>query len=374
MKNIFFRVNLIVVFSFFIFGSFFPGQVLAINGAESFKAKVTEIIEEQEKKREDNSSFKQQNLRLEAIGGEKKGEEFIYYGISDIEVADSQSYKVNDRVFVDIFLDENDQEIVYVTDFIRSRPLFILAFLFVAAIIIIGRSKGARALISLILTFVVIIKFILPQILAGRDPFLITLIGGLFIMMLVVYITEGWRKKSHLAILSILISLSLTLLLSVIFTNICRLTGMSQEEAVFLISSTQTEINFHGLLLAGILIGAIGVLDDIIISQIEAVERIKEANPKLSPKRVFSLAYKIGNTHLGTMVNTLFLTYTGAALPLLLIFSLNQEIGLSLSRALNNEMITTEIVRTLVGSIGIMASMPIATLLASLSLKKWTKG
>jgi uncharacterized membrane protein len=374
MKNIFFRVNLIVVFSFFIFGSFFPGQVLAINGAESFKAKVTEIIEEQEKKREDNSSFKQQNLRLEAIEGEKKGEEFIYYGISDIEVADSQSYKVNDRVFVDIFLDENDQEIVYVTDFIRSRPLFILAFLFVAAIIIIGRSKGARALISLILTFVVIIKFILPQILAGRDPFLITLIGGLFIMMLVVYITEGWRKKSHLAILSILISLSLTLLLSVIFTNICRLTGMSQEEAVFLISSTQTEINFHGLLLAGILIGAIGVLDDIIISQIEAVERIKEANPKLSPKRVFSLAYKIGNTHLGTMVNTLFLTYTGAALPLLLIFSLNQEIGLSLSRALNNEMITTEIVRTLVGSIGIMASMPIATLLASLSLKKWTKG
>jgi uncharacterized membrane protein len=142
---------------------------------------------------------------------------------------------------------------------------------------------------------------------------------------------------------------------------------------VFLIGLGEAAINFKGLLLAGMIIGAIGVLDDIIIGQIESVERIKEANPKISPKRSFELAYKIGNTHLGAIVNTLFLTYAGAALPLLLIFSLGQETGLSVSRAINSEIITTEIVRTLVGSIGVMASMPIATFLAAYGFKRWTR-
>jgi uncharacterized membrane protein len=120
------------------------------------------------------------------------------------------------------------------------------------------------------------------------------------------------------------------------------------------------------------IIGAIGVLDDIILGQIEAVDSIRLANPKLPPKKVFKLAYKVGNTHLGAIINTLFLTYAGAALPLLLLLIINQQTGLSMSRALNTESITTEIVRTLVGSIGVMASMPIATFLASWNIK-WTK-
>jgi hypothetical protein len=154
----------------------------------------------------------------------------------------------------------------------------------------------------------------------GRDPFLITLVGGLLIMTIIIYLTEGWKRKSHLAILTVLLSLLLTLILSIIFTKLTRLTGLAQEEAVFLIGVGQAEINFRGLLLAGMIIGAIGVLDDIVVGQIESVARIKEANPKLPPKKVFSLAYKIGNTHLGAIINTLFLTYAGAALPLLLLF------------------------------------------------------
>lgn len=144
---------------------------------------------------------------------------------------------------------------------------------------------------------------------------------------------------------------------------------MSQEEAVFLIGVSKTAINFQGLLLAGMLIGAVGVLDDVIVSQIEVVRQIKEINPQMDNGRVFQTAFKVGNTHLGTMVNTLFLTYAGASLPLLLLFTAGQGQFLSFGQVLNNEIIATEAVRTLVGSIGVALSMPIATLMGAYWLK-----
>ena len=339
----------------------------------NFKAEVIEIIAQEKNVREDGSIFYQQNLRLKALTGERKGEEFVYEGISEIEVASSDLYEVGDKVYVDLFTEPSGLEVAYVVGVVRSGAIYLLIFVFTLAVVAVGRLKGLRALLSLVLSFFIILYFILPQILNGRDPFLISLLGGLFIMTTIIYLTEGWKKKSHLAILSVFLSLTFTLILSIIFTKLTRLTGLAQEEAVFLIGIGQVEINFRGLLLAGMIIGAIGVLDDIIVGQIESVARIKEANPKLPPKKVFNLAYKIGNTHLGAIINTLFLTYAGAALPLLLLFVLNREVGLSFERAINTEAVTTEIVRTLVGSIGVIASMPIATFLAAIGLDQKTK-
>ena len=372
MKNIFKKISLFLL-AFSILIPFFSLNVLASSQDVSFKARVVEVIAQEDNVHEDGSIFTQQNLKLKALEGEREGDDFIYTGISEIEVADAKVYRENDKVFVDVFVEENGNELVYLTEYDRSSGVYLLIALFVVVFIAVGRFKGFKSLISLILSFVVIIKFIIPRILAGNDPFLISLIGGLFIMGLIIYLTEGWKKKSHLAVLSVLISLLLTLALSIIFTNLTRLTGMSNEEAIYLIGLGEFSINFKGLLLAGMLIGAIGVLDDIIIGQIETVERIREANSNLPPKKVFELAYKIGNTHLGSMVNTLFLTYAGAALPLLLIFSIGHSSGLDLSRNLNSELITTEIVRTLVGSIGVIASMPIATFFGAYGIKKWTK-
>jgi uncharacterized membrane protein len=346
--------------------------VQADNQADSFTAKIIKIEKEAIKTREDGSTYTQQNLRFVALDGDKKGQEAVYNGISEIEVGDASTYKVGDKVFIDAFLDENGQETYYLVDYVRSQPILWLTIIFVLTVVVVGRGKGLRALLSLIASFFIIIKFILPQILNGHDPFLISLVGGLMMMFFIIYLTEGFNKKSHIAILSVFLSLILTLVLSILFTDLTRLTGMSQEEAVFLLGNGKTVINFKGLLLAGMIIGAIGVLDDIILGQIEAVDSIRLANPKLPPKKVFKLAYKVGNTHLGAIVNTLFLTYAGAALPLLLLLIINQKTGLSMSRALNTESITTEIVRTLVGSIGVMASMPIATFLASWKIK-WTK-
>lgn len=348
---------------------------------DNFSAKVIEIMETAEKTRADGSHFIQQNIRLQALDGQRIGQEFIYYGISEIEVGNMPVYKLNDKVYVDVFIGSDGSETVYIVDYVRSRALLLLSLVFIFIVILVGRLKGFKALISLTLTFFIILKFILPQILAGRDPFVISLLGGLIIMALIIYITEGWHKKSHLAIFSVFLSLVLTLILSVVFTNLANLSGLAQDEAVFLIGVGQKVINFKGLLLAGMLIGALGVLDDIVVGQIEAVYRIREANPKLPSKRIFHLAYKVGNTHLGAIINTLFLTYAGAALPLLLLFIIGQESGLSVLRALNTEAVATEIIRTMVGSIGVMASMPIATFLAAVYLPErkfswwhqWTK-
>lgn len=340
---------------------------LATEGPNSlkYKAKVVEVISEVEKLREDGSLYIQQDLKLILLGKENNLQEVIYYGISDIEVMSANNYKVGDKVFLDAYLDENKDEVFYIADPVRNNYLLALALIFTVLVILIGRFKGLRALLSLVLSFLVIIKFIIPKILSGSDPFLISLLGALLIMVFIIYLTEGWKRKSHLAILSVLISLSITLVLSLIFVSLLNLTGFAQEETMFLIGVTEMKINFSGLLLAGFVIGAIGVLDDIIVGQIEAVESLKEANPNLPPKKIFSLAYRLGNTHLGAIVNTLFLTYAGAALPLLMLYVLNQTQGLSLERFLSTEVVSTEIVRTLVGSIGVILAMPVATFLGA---------
>ncbi len=354
-------VGLLVFICLFFLGQGLVAQNNTSAGAKMQKAKVIEVIAESEKTREDNSLFIQQDLKLEILKGENKGMQVYFYGISDLEVFSSLTYEKGDKVFIDSYLDESGEETYYVVDAVRTKALIILALIFIAILIFVGRFKGLRALFSLILSFIVIIKFILPQILAGQDPFLVSLIGGLIIMIIIIYLTEGWHRKSHLAILSVFISLISILALSLIFVGLADLSGLAQEEAAFLVGVGDLQINFRGLLLAGFIIGAIGVLDDIIVGQIEATESLREANPSLSKKKIFGLAYRVGNTHLGAIVNTLFLTYTGAALPLLLLFILNQSSGLSLERFLSTEAVATEVVRTLVGSIGVMLSMPIAT-------------
>lgn len=368
MKKIIAFIFIVSAVSFFV--PFVSAQEAESPGAQNFRAKVLEVANETEKAREDGSLFIQQDLKLLALDGPWAGREIDYYGISDIEVVDAKQYQAGDRVFVDGFLDESGEATFYVIDYVRSRAIYWLAAIFAAVVIAVGRFKGFKALLSLGVSFLVIVKLILPQILAGRDPFLVSLLGGLIILTAIIYLTEGWNRKSHLAIASVFFSLIATLVLAVLFSQFARLSGMSQEEAMFLINQGQAAINFQGLLLAAFIIGAIGVLDDIIIGQIEAVEQIREANPSLSSRRAFVLAYKVGNAHLGAIINTLFLTYAGAALPLLLLAVLNQESGVTFARFINTEAVSTEIVRTLVGSIGVILAMPIATTLAAFGGKR----
>lgn len=334
-----------------------------------FKAKVIKIIEEKNIIRQDGSKTLQQNLLLLGLEEEWKDKEFEHKGISEMDVANANAYKVGDDVLVNEVKSIDGITDYFVIDFVRSSYLYWLVFIFAFVIIIIGKIKGLKSLVSLFLSFFIIIKFIIPQIINGSNPLLVGVSGSLIILAIIIYFTEGWNRKSHISVISVFFSLLATFILSWIFTNLTRLTGLAQEESVFLLGLNNGTIDFRGLLLTGILIGTIGVLDDVIVGQVEMVKQIKKANQNLTNKQVYKAAFEVGNTHLGAIINTLFLTYVGASLPLLLIFYVNPTGNTSFMQVINNEMIATEIVRTLVGSIGVALSIPISTFLATIWLK-----
>lgn len=336
---------------------------------EVFEAKVMEILKEKEVTREDGSKYFQQNIKLKGLEGKWQGKEVVFYGIDDFEVVSKNEYKKGDKVIVAYSKDVEGNENFYIVDYIRRDSLYFLAGLFCLVVLIIARWKGFRALLGLAVSFFIIMKFIVPKILDGGNPLFVSIIGSFIILIFIVYITEGFRQRSHLAIASILICLVITGVLSLVFTYLTRLTGSAQEEAMFLISLGKTAINFRGLLLAGIIIGTLGILDDMVISQIMATEQIKKANPELLNKEVFKKSFEIGKSHMSSMVNTLFLAYAGVSLPLLLLFNIDMPPFLEFSQVINNEIIATEIVRTFVGSIGLALAVPIATFISVYYLK-----
>ncbi len=344
-------------------------DVVGLDKPKTAEAQVLKVLDQKETLRENGSKSVQQNLELGILTGPLKGQTKIYTGISGIDVVSSREYKVDDKVLVSYNRDETGEYVFYVTDYVRTNSLLWLTLFFVAIILIIGGKKGIMALLSLVLSFFIIIKVLVPLVFAGYNPLIVGIGVSFLILLALIYLTEGWNKKSHISILSIALSLMVTAGLSLLFGYLSQLSGSSNEEVVFLIDAIKVPINFHNLLLAAIIIGTLGVLDDVVVGQVEAVEQLKTANPNLSDFEVFKMVMKIGQAHLGAITNTLFLAYVSASLPLVLLFSIHQEPFLTVSQIINNEDIATEIVRTLVGVISLCLSAPIATFLATKYLK-----
>lgn len=355
-----------------------PAYVFAQNDStatETFDAKILKILEEKSTPREDGTENLQQNILLKGLSGTFKDKEFTYYGISDIDVLSmtSSQFKPGDKVQMSWSqdLDGNDQ--FYILNYVRRGYIYLLGAIFAICIVFVGRKKGLRSLLSLAITFLVITKFIVPRIASGSNPLLIAFFGSILILAFIIYVTDGINRKTHIAIASISVSLVLTFIISVIFVKLTRLSGFASEETSFLVGMSGSNIiDFRGLLLAGILIGTLGVLDDVILGQIESVNQITKLNPNLSKKEIIKSASEIGKTHLGAMVNTLFLTYAGVSLPLLILFNIAPEGAVTLKHAIDNELIATEIVRTLAGSIGLILAFPISTYIAAYFLKPKT--
>jgi len=334
---------------------------------EMFKARVTEVIAQKEVV-DETGSISQQNLKLKGLEGNFKDQEIIFEGINNFQVSSSQVYKEGDKVIVSYSQDVDGNSVFFVLDYDRGSPIIWLTIIFILSVIAIGRWKGLRSLFALIISFFVILKFIIPQILSGANPVMISVGGAIIILIFAIYFTQGINKKAHIANLSLIISLLFTALLSFWFTKVAQLTGYS-EEASYLININHGNLNLQGLLLAGILIGTLGVLDDVIISQVSTVEQLKWANPQLNNKQIYARSLKVGIDHITSMINTLFFAYAGASLPLLILFTRSDVSGLSFSQVMNNEFIATEIIRTLLGSIGVIISIPIANYLSSYFLK-----
>lgn len=249
-----------------------------------------------------------------------------------------------------------------VADVNRRFPMALLAGVFALAVVVVGRLRGVMALIALAISFLVLNLFILPAILQGSNPLAVAVVGSSAIMLIALYMCHGLSARTSVAVLGTLISLMLIGVLGSLFIGWAALTG-NTDDNTGLIHGLYPSIDMSGLLLAGVIIGSLGVLDDVTVTQTSAVWELHEANPAMGWRALYRAGIRIGRDHIASVVNTLVLAYAGAALPLLLLFSIAQS---GVGTVANSELVAEEIVRTLVGSIGLVASVPVTTALAAL--------
>jgi uncharacterized membrane protein len=247
-------------------------------------------------------------------------------------------------------------------DYDRRQPMLLLAGIFVALLLVSSRIAGLRALLGLGASLALVVFFVIPSILAGHSAVAVAIVGALAVLMLAIPLCYGLGPKAIAAWLGTALSLLLAVGLAALFTHLTRLTGAASEQALFLATS-DNRVSVRGLLLAGMIVAALGVLVDLTVSQASTVLALRRANPSLGFGSLFRGALGVGNDHIAATVNTLVFAYAGASLPTLLIFSVG---GTSFTDALNSETVAGEVVATLIGSIGLIASMPLTTALAAL--------
>lgn len=329
-------------------------------GADTVRAEVTQIIEEGEI---DLGGHLQtyQIARVKILEGEYAGVVMeIDYGKRQIR-SDDYSLATGDAIMVSISKTPNNTVNAYFVDFVRAAPILWLTGIFAVAIILISGWKGFRALLSMAFSLYIIIGFIIPRILTGEDPLRVSIIGSMILLGVTLYLTYGWTLKTHASVISMIVVLLLTGALSALFVVFAKLNGTGDENVMFLMQMMETPINLRGLLLGGMIIGALGVLDDLVTTQASAVFELHHANPNFTFRELYNSAMRIGQDHVAATVNTLVLAYAGASLPMMLMFSLGRG---DYGYIINFSFIAEEIVRTLVGSLGLIAAVPLTTAVA----------
>ncbi len=342
-----------------------PAQVALQEGAaddtQTVEARIVRVIETSKVEIAPGQTQPFQRLELEIVSGPLRGQRAqVEHGATDLSSEESL-FRQDDHVLVTVAARAEGGYAFMITDVVRTGALALLGAIFLGFTVMVSGWKGVRALIGLTISFVVLLGFVLPQILAGRNPVLVSVIGSFGLLAITLYLTQGWALKTHAALLGICITLILTGTLAAFAVNLSRLSGFGSEEAMFL-QTAGAAVNLRGLLLAGIIVGTLGVLDDVIVGQASAVMELADANPALGWRELYQRAMNIGQDHIAATINTLVLAYVGAAMPMFLLFQLYPE---PWTQTLNREIIAEEIVRTLVGSLGLIAAVPITTFIAS---------
>lgn len=338
-------------------------QELVFDETQTLKARVVEIVSEGERPIPGTGvteSF--QEIRAELLEGEEAGK------IVTVD-NDFLNMKEGEKFFLIHTKDVATGADYYgVSEPYRLTPLAILAALFIGVVIYFGGRQGARGLLSLGMSLLFIAFFLLPGVLKGYSPIWVSIGVASLIIVIGSYVTHGVNKTTTAAVIGMIATVIGTGVLahfSILFT---RLSGFSSDESIYLSFNVGGGIDMAGLLLGGVLIGTLGVLYDAAIGQAVAVEELSAAGPTLSRRHIYARALRIGREHIGALVNTLAIAYVGVSLPLLLLFyGFGAE---SILIALNREIFATELVRTLVGSIGIVLAVPVTTAVAVRMLVK----
>ncbi|MCA9365839.1 YibE/F family protein [Candidatus Kaiserbacteria bacterium] len=304
---------------------------------------------------------KYQTIRAEVLDGPKEGE-VIRIENDYLELDEGDRFYFNYYVYID------GTEEYGVLNIDRRIPLLILFLVFVSAVLLLGGWQGLRSLVALFGSVFAIFYILMPGILAGWNPLVISVVVASGILFVAIFFTHGFNRESVVAYSGTMLAVLLTGLLAILSVHLASLSGFADEAATYLNFNTRGALDFTALLIGAIIIGVLGVLDDIAVTQAAVVTELFDSNPSLTRRDVYRRALRVGREHVGALVNTLVLAYTGASLPLLLHFYMSSS---SLSMAISSELFATEIVRTIVGSVGLIMTVPFVTLLSVIYLKNY---
>jgi uncharacterized membrane protein len=254
-------------------------------------------------------------------------------------------------------------DVYFVADFRRTTALLWIGVAFIGAVLLVGRWHGLRSLVGLALSLWIVVGFMIPAILAGTSPPVVALVGGTGVMLVTLYLAHGFNRMTNAAAVGTLGALVLTVAIALVAIDATRLTGFSSEDAVYA-RFVLGELDLRGIVLAGLIVAALGVLDDVTVSQSSTVFTLHETDPTQTFPQLFGRGMRVGRDHIASVINTLFLAYAGASLALLLLFSTS---GLPAGELVNSELVATEIVKTVVGSLGLIAAVPLTTAIAAAS-------
>lgn len=261
-----------------------------------------------------------------------------------------------------------EKDSFFIIDKYRLTPIIIIALIFLLTVFIFAGIKGLSSIVGLVFSVLILALYIVPRIIAGADPLLTSLTGATVITCVSIFLAHGFKKRTVIAVVSTLLLLVTAAITAVIFVSAAKLFGTGSDAAYAIQLSALKDVDLRGLLLGGIIIGVLGVLDDVTTAQAAAVDEIHKANPKLTFKELYARGMSVGKEHMVSMVNTLVLAYAGVSLPLFLLFTLNE--GQPLWVIFNSEFIAEEIIRTLVGSLVLILAVPFTTLLTTYVMKR----
>jgi uncharacterized membrane protein len=326
------------------------------------RGKVMRILNEE---MDDNlSGFERevQTVQIRVLTGNEKGEEVTLENGILQNRADMRLHE-GETVILEKLHKTNGEVSYLIREKYRLPSVVLLVLIFVALSFVFGRLTGLMSMVGLLVSVLILTFFVVPQIVKGMNPMIASLIGAFAIACTSLYLAHGFKKRTSVALLSTLITLCISAILAMIFVRTGKLFGMGSEESMFLQFGQLQQVNLRGLLLGGIIIGCLGVLDDITTAQTAAIDEIGKANPKMTFKELHRAGISVGREHIASLINTLALAYVGASLPLLLLFTVQEESPFWV--VLNSEFLAEEIIRTLVGSSTLLFAVPITTWLAA---------
>ena len=357
------------IFLLILMGLLFWGGVGEVRAEEIRDERLEGVVEEvkvEQRKSEGGESWYYQEMDFRVKKGSLAGE-VVEIKNGEMGNTRTERYEVGDKLIVGYGETVDGEKYFYIIDYIRKAMLGWLLLAFVVLTVVIVKKWAVTSLLGMAFSFLVIFRVILPAIIEGQDPVLAAIGGAMLIIPATFYLSHGFNKKTNTAIFGTVMSLMVIGWLSKWLIEIGNFTGLASEEAGFFLIESGGGVDMRGILLAGIIIGALGVLDDVTVSQAAIVAELKETDKELGVKELYKKAMKVGHDHITSMINTLVLVYAGAAMPLLLLFVSG---GLSFGEVINYEIVAEEAIRTLVGSIGLVLAVPITTIVAAV----WMKG